>query len=128
MGSGNEMRTSGITSRGTADAGQYESGDSRSPQDVEAHSESPLQQAIYALRSDRKKQARAARGTARQRITEREWRIIGLVAKGCTNPGIAIELGTTSNVVRNALKDIFDKLGMWNRTELALWFVSQESS
>jgi DNA-binding NarL/FixJ family response regulator len=54
---------------------------------------------------------------------EREQRVIELVAQGCKNSEVAKALGTTEHVVKNCLRVIYDKLGLWNRVELALWYV-----
>jgi DNA-binding CsgD family transcriptional regulator len=35
---------------------------------------------------------------------------------------VAEIIGTTEYVVKNHLRIIFDKLGFWNRVELALWY------
>ena len=48
--------------------------------------------------------------------------IIQRVAEGCKNSEIANSLGTTEHVVKNDLRLIYDKLGLWNRVELALWY------
>ena len=53
---------------------------------------------------------------------EREQLIIQRVAEGCKNSEIADALGTTEHVVKNYLRLIYDKLGLWNRVELALWY------
>jgi DNA-binding NarL/FixJ family response regulator len=58
-----------------------------------------------------------------KRLTPKEERIIALVAQGLKNSDIAAIVGTTEYVVKNYLKAIFDKTGMWNRLELALWYV-----
>jgi DNA-binding NarL/FixJ family response regulator len=52
----------------------------------------------------------------------KEERVIELVAEGLTNCEVAKELGTTEYVVKNHLRTIYDKLGLWNRVELALWY------
>jgi DNA-binding NarL/FixJ family response regulator len=52
----------------------------------------------------------------------RERAIIELVAQGLTNRDIAEAVGTTEYVVKNHLRTIYDKLGLWNRVELALWY------
>jgi DNA-binding NarL/FixJ family response regulator len=44
-----------------------------------------------------------------------------LVWEGKTNRDIAVALGTTEQVVKNYLRTIFDKLGVWSRLELALY-------
>ncbi|MGA2964801.1 MAG: LuxR C-terminal-related transcriptional regulator [Terriglobales bacterium] len=54
--------------------------------------------------------------------SEREQIIIQRVAEGCKNREIADSLGTTEHMVKNHLRLIYDKLGMWNRVELALWY------
>jgi DNA-binding NarL/FixJ family response regulator len=53
---------------------------------------------------------------------EREQRVIALVAKGLKNSEVAEAIGTTERVVKNYLRVIYDKLGLWNRVELALWY------
>ena len=52
----------------------------------------------------------------------KEQRIIALVAQGLTNADVARELETSEYVVKNHLRTIYDKLGLWNRVELALWY------
>jgi DNA-binding NarL/FixJ family response regulator len=52
----------------------------------------------------------------------REQRVIELVAQGLKNREVARSLGTTEHVVKNYLRAIYDKLGLWNRVELALWY------
>ncbi len=54
--------------------------------------------------------------------SEREQRVIELVAQGLKNRDIASAIGTTEHVVKNYLRAIYDKLGLWNRVELALWY------
>jgi DNA-binding NarL/FixJ family response regulator len=54
--------------------------------------------------------------------SEREYRIIELVAEGLKNKEVAETIGTTEHVVKNYLRLIYDKLGLWNRVELALWY------
>lgn len=53
---------------------------------------------------------------------EREQRVIELVAQGLKNSEVAESIGTTEHVVKNYLRTIYDKLGLWNRVELALWY------
>jgi DNA-binding CsgD family transcriptional regulator len=55
-------------------------------------------------------------------LSERERRVIELVAQGLKNIEVAEALGTTEFVVKNYLRVIYDKLGLWNRVELALWY------
>jgi DNA-binding NarL/FixJ family response regulator len=59
----------------------------------------------------------------RNRIpNDRERRVIALVAQGLKNSEVAEAIGTTECVVKNYLRVIYDKLGLWNRVELALWY------
>ncbi len=53
--------------------------------------------------------------------SERERQVIELVAQGLKNREVADAIGTTEHVVKNYLRIIYDKLGLWNRVELALW-------
>ena len=58
--------------------------------------------------------------------SQREYRIIELVAQGLKNKEVADEIGTTEHVVKNYLRVIYDKLGLWNRVELALWYEARK--
>lgn len=60
----------------------------------------------------------------RERLTLKEVRVAGLVWEGCTNREIAEQIGTTEQVVKNYLRNTFDKLGVWSRLELALYVAS----
>jgi len=68
---------------------------------------------------------RAGTGIFR-RPSQREHFIIQRVAEGCKNREIAESLGTTEHVIKNDLRLIYDKLGLWNRVELALWYVARQ--
>jgi DNA-binding NarL/FixJ family response regulator len=57
---------------------------------------------------------------------QREHRVIELVAQGLKNRDVADAIGTTEHVVKNYLRVIYDKLGLWNRVELALWYESRK--
>jgi len=57
--------------------------------------------------------------------SQRENRVIELVAQGLKNRDVADAIGTTEHVVKNYLRVIYDKLGLWNRVELALWYESR---
>ena len=52
----------------------------------------------------------------------RQQQVIALVAQGLKNSEVAEAIGITEYVVKNHLRIIFDKLGLWNRVELALWY------
>jgi DNA-binding NarL/FixJ family response regulator len=57
----------------------------------------------------------------RDRLSERELRVIAAVVRGYKNREIAAHLCTTEQVVKNALRGIFDKIGVSDRLELALF-------
>ena len=57
----------------------------------------------------------------RDRLTAREMQVAILVWEGLTNRDIARSIGTTEQVVKNYLRNTFDKLGVWSRLELALY-------
>jgi len=58
--------------------------------------------------------------------TATESRVIELVARGFKNSEVAREIGTTEYMVKNYLRAIYDKLGLWNRVELALWYEARK--
>jgi two-component system nitrate/nitrite response regulator NarP len=53
-------------------------------------------------------------------LAPRERQLIGFVRKGLRNREIAAELGVTEGTVKTYLHAIFEKLGVSNRTELAI--------
>jgi DNA-binding CsgD family transcriptional regulator len=59
-------------------------------------------------------------------LTKREHQVIALVAEGLKNREVALELGTTEPVIKNYLRRIYDKLGVWSRVELALWYEARQ--
>ncbi|MGA2857987.1 MAG: LuxR C-terminal-related transcriptional regulator [Candidatus Sulfotelmatobacter sp.] len=59
--------------------------------------------------------------------SEREQKVIQLVAQGLKNREVAEAIGTTEHVVKNYLRTIYDKLGLWNRVELALWYEARRN-
>lgn len=58
--------------------------------------------------------------TRRISLAPRERQLIGFVRKGLRNREIASELGVTEGTVKVYLHAIFEKLGVGNRTELAI--------
>jgi len=55
------------------------------------------------------------------RLTPKEIQVAMLVWEGQTNREIAGVIGTTEQVIKNYLRNTFDKLGVWSRLELALY-------
>jgi DNA-binding NarL/FixJ family response regulator len=58
---------------------------------------------------------------ARERLSNKELQIIGLVVQGYKNKDIAEELNNSEQVIKNYLRSIFDKTGVSDRLELALF-------
>ena len=59
----------------------------------------------------------------RDRLTPKEMRIVALIAQGCKNREIALRLRTTEQVIKNCLRSIYDKTGVSDRLELALFTI-----
>ncbi|HVP55589.1 MAG TPA: response regulator transcription factor [Candidatus Eisenbacteria bacterium] len=57
----------------------------------------------------------------RDRLSEKELRIVAAVVRGYKNREIADQLYTSEQVVKNCLRSIFDKIGVSDRLELALF-------
>jgi DNA-binding NarL/FixJ family response regulator len=58
-----------------------------------------------------------------RRLSERELRIVAAIVQGYKNREIADQLSTSEQVIKNALRNIFDKIGVSDRLELALFVV-----
>jgi DNA-binding NarL/FixJ family response regulator len=59
----------------------------------------------------------------RDRLTPKEMKIVALIIQGCKNKEIALRLITTEQVVKNYLRSIYDKTGVSDRLELALFTI-----
>jgi DNA-binding NarL/FixJ family response regulator len=59
----------------------------------------------------------------RDRLTPKEMRIVALIVQGCKNREIALRLRTTEQVIKNYLRSIYDKTGVSDRLELALFTI-----
>lgn len=57
----------------------------------------------------------------RQRLSQLELKIVGLLVQGCKNREIAMFLGSTEQGIKNSLRRIFEKTGVSDRLELALF-------
>jgi DNA-binding NarL/FixJ family response regulator len=66
----------------------------------------------FALRHNR-----IARPETKYKLTDREFELIKLVARGKTNEEVASELGISLGATKNHLYDIFSKLNVGSRTE-----------
>jgi DNA-binding NarL/FixJ family response regulator len=63
-----------------------------------------------------------------ERLTPKEVQIARLVWEGLTNREIGKIVGTSEQVIKNHLRSIFDKLGVWSRLELAMYVASHGGS
>ncbi len=59
----------------------------------------------------------------RDRLTPKEMQIVALIAQGCKNKVIATQLNTKEQVIKNYLRSIYDKTGVSDRLELALFTI-----
>ena len=59
----------------------------------------------------------------RDRLTPKEMQIVALIVQGCKNKDIANQLGTKEQVIKNYLRSIYDKSGVSDRLELALFTI-----
>ncbi len=60
------------------------------------------------------------------RLSEKELNIISFVTQGLRNKEIAVEIGTTEQVIKNYLRKVYDKLGVSDRLELALYCIHHQ--
>lgn len=56
-------------------------------------------------------------------LTKRQLTLAYLVSLGMRNRAIALRMGTTEDVIKNWMRELFDLTGMGSRLELALWYV-----
>ncbi len=59
-----------------------------------------------------------------ERLNAKEIQIAILVWEGLTNREIGRIVGTSEQVIKNHLRSIFDKVGVWSRLELAMYVAS----
>ncbi len=59
----------------------------------------------------------------RDRLTPKELKIVALIVQGYKNKEIAGLLGTTEQVVKNYLRNVYDKIGVSDRLALALFTI-----
>lgn len=64
----------------------------------------------------------------REQLSRKEINVETMVWRGKTNPEIAACLGSSEPVIKNQLRGVFDKLGVWSRVELALYIASHSGA
>jgi len=75
----------------------------------------------WVIEAYRAQAAQLTSPRTRARLNEKELLIISGVTQGLKNKDIAQEIGTTEQVVKNYLRKVYDKLGVSDRLELALY-------
>lgn len=77
----------------------------------------------WVIQAYRSQAAQLKSTGSKTRLSEKELLIISGVTQGLRNKDIAQDIGTTEQVVKNYLRKIYDKLGISDRLELALYCV-----
>ena len=82
-------------------------------------------QAIHwVMAAYRNQNSRASGAGPKVQLTPKETLIVSCVTQGMKNKEIALRVGTTEQVVKNYLRKVYDKLGVADRLELALYCLS----
>jgi DNA-binding NarL/FixJ family response regulator len=75
----------------------------------------------WVLEAYRTQSSRPAGARPKVQLTPKESLIVSCVTQGMKNKEIALRVGTTEQVVKNYLRKVYDKLGVADRLELALY-------
>lgn len=75
----------------------------------------------WVLEAYRTQSTRPHSGKTKVQLTPKEALIVSCVTQGMKNKEIATRVGTTEQVVKNYLRKVYDKLGVADRLELALY-------
>jgi len=75
----------------------------------------------WVMEAYRNQNSRPAGSRLKVQLTPKETLIVSCVTQGMKNKEIAIRVGTTEQVVKNYLRKVYDKLGVADRLELALY-------
>jgi DNA-binding NarL/FixJ family response regulator len=75
----------------------------------------------WVIEAYRAQAAQLTSPSSRVKLSSKELQIIAGVTQGLRNKDIAQEVGTTEQVVKNYLRKVYDKLGVSDRLELALY-------
>jgi DNA-binding NarL/FixJ family response regulator len=75
----------------------------------------------WVLDAYRNQNSRALGSRPKVQLTPKESLIVSCVTQGMKNKEIALRVGTTEQVVKNYLRKVYDKLGVADRLELALY-------
>src|SRR6202142_1079598 len=75
----------------------------------------------WVMQAYRTQGLRPAGSRPKVSLTPKESLIVSCVTQGMKNKEIALRVGTTEQVVKNYLRKVYDKLGVADRLELALY-------
>lgn len=75
----------------------------------------------WVLEAYRTQGTRPQTSRTKVQLTPKEALIVSCVTQGMKNKEIAVRVGTTEQVVKNYLRKVYDKLGVADRLELALY-------
>ena len=75
----------------------------------------------WVMEAYRNQNTRASGARPKVQLTPKETLIVSCVTHGMKNKEIALRVGTTEQVVKNYLRKVYDKLGVADRLELALY-------
>ena len=78
----------------------------------------------WVMEAYRTQGVRPAGSRPKVSLTPKESLIVSCVTQGMKNKEIALRVGTTEQVVKNYLRKVYDKLGVADRLELALYCLS----
>ncbi len=75
----------------------------------------------WVMEAYRSQGTRPTTARTKVQLTPKESLIVSCVTQGMKNKEIAVRVGTTEQVVKNYLRKVYDKLGVADRLELALY-------
>ncbi len=75
----------------------------------------------WVMEAFRNQNSRPSGSRPKVQLTPKETLIVSCVTQGMKNKEIALRVGTTEQVVKNYLRKVYDKLGVADRLELALY-------
>jgi|SRR5579859_2272475 len=75
----------------------------------------------WVMNAFRNQNNRPSGSRPKVQLTPKETLIVSCVTQGMKNKEIALRVGTTEQVVKNYLRKVYDKLGVADRLELALY-------
>ena len=84
------------------------------------------QAVTWVIEAYRQQAAQLMTPRNRAKLSDKELLIISCVTQGLRNKEIATELNTSEQVIKNYLRKVYDKLGVSDRLELALYCIHHQ--